>query len=271
MWWTPARLLPGMAVAITGASSGIGAALAEQLHRAGARVAVCARRRDRLDALAQRLPGLVTVVADVAVEADCQRFIKETVDAFGRIDTLVCNAGYSLIRDIAETSRAERDAILAANLHGTADCLAAAVPVMMAQDPLRGWRGQIVIVSSVLARRAVPGIGNYCATKSAQLSLAESARVELAPARIAVTSVHPVTTRTELFDVAEQHSGRPSEATAKRFAAQSAEHVADCIITGIRRPRPEVWPAAWGRWVGILAALWPALIDRAVTRKSATK
>ena len=269
MWWPPARLLPGMAVAITGASSGIGAALAEQLHHAGARVAVCARRRDRLDALAQRLPGLVTVAADVAVEADCQRFIRETVNAFGRIDTLVCNAGYSLIRDIAETSRAEREAILAANLHGTADCLAAAVPVMMAQDPLRGWRGQIVIVSSVLARRAVPGIGNYCATKSAQLSVAESARVELAPARIAVTSVHPVTTSTELFDVAAQHSGRSSEATAKRFTAQSAEHVAACIVAGICRPRPEVWPAAWGRWVGVLAALWPALIDRAVTRKSA--
>jgi short-subunit dehydrogenase len=254
-----------MSVAITGASSGIGAALAEQLHGAGARVAVCARRRDRLAALAHRLPGLLPIAADVAVEADCQRFIRETVAAFGRIDTLVCNAGYSLIRDIAETSRAEREAIFAANLHGTADCLAAAVPVMLAQEPRHRWRGQIVIVSSVLARRAMPAIGNYCATKSAQLSVAESARVELAPARIAVTSVHPVTTRTGLFAAAEQRSGRTS---ARRFTGQSADTVAACILAGIRRPRPEVWPAAWGRWVGIMSALWPAGIDRLVTPAS---
>ncbi len=260
------RTISGMAVAITGATSGIGLALAEQLHAAGARVAVCGRRADRLEALRQRLPGLVTMTADVAHEDECQRFVAEAHAAFGRLDTLVCNAGVGLLKPTAETTRADWEAILAANLHGTADCLRAATPVMRAQAPVEGWRGQVVIVSSVLARRSAPDVAAYSASKAAQLSLAESARVELAAERIAVTSVHPCGTRSEFFTATEARSGHRFASGHRDLPQQSPDDVARAIIAAIARPRPEVWPAWWGRWLAIAAVLWPSLADRTMAK-----
>ena len=252
------RQVQGMSITITGASAGIGAALARELHQRGARLTLAARRMERLAMLCQELPGSLPMGADVGDPLQCARLIA----ASPALDTLICNAGYGLARPLAETSDEEWLAILRTNLLGTTACIRAAVPRLRA-NPLRdGWRGQIVIVSSALARRAKPDAGAYCATKAAQLSVAEALRVELAAERIAVTSIHPIRTATE-FEPATLGDRSRARGVGPE---QSAAHVARRIAAAIARPRAEVWPHPLSRIGLACAGLLPGLFDRAFAR-----
>src|SRR4051812_30085869 len=106
------RTLEGMVVIITGASAGIGKALAAALGARGAKLALTARRADRLDALNQTLGGGHLIIpADVADPAQCEAIVARTVAHFGRVDTLVCNAGYGILRPVAGTSAEEMRAM----------------------------------------------------------------------------------------------------------------------------------------------------------------
>ena len=252
------RQLQGMSITITGASAGIGAALARELYRRGARLTLAARRMDRLTVLCQELPGSLPVAADVGVSADCARLIA----ASPALDTVVCNAGYGLARPVAETSDEEWLDILRTNLLGTTACIRAAVPRLRANPMLDGWRGQILIVSSALARRAKPDAGAYCATKAAQLSVAEALRVELAAERIAVTSVHPIRTATDFVPATLGDRSRARGLGPE----QSAEHVARRIAAAIVRPRAELWPHPLSRIGLAFSGLVPGLFDRAFAR-----
>lgn len=257
------RKLDGMVVLITGASSGIGWALAEALHARGAKLALAARRLSRLQNLNRQLGDSHMVLqADVSREEDCQRLVAETVAHFGRLDTLVCNAGYGLARRVADTTHEELLQIFQTNVFGTTDCIAAAVPLMFKQEAHNGWRGQVVIVSSAAGRRGLPYFGAYSATKAAQLSLAEALRVELKPKGIAVTSVHPVGTSTEFFETAERLSGRRIPKPSAVEVRQSAQTVARRMLAAIQRPRPELWPHRPMRWAVNLGIMFPRVADR---------
>jgi len=256
------RNLSGMTVIITGASAGIGRALAQQLSAAGANLALAARREDRLNQLNGQLGGRHLVVAtDVSDPAQCGRLIGRTGDHFGRIDTLVCNAGYGLPRPVAQMGREEFDAIFRTNLFGTIDCIREAVLIMSRQGLRDGYRGQIVIVSSAAARRGLPWFGAYSATKAAQLSIAEALRVELRPLKIAVTSIHPIGTDTDFFTTAHQLSGATIPPRSAGEAHQSAGTGARAIVQGIRRPKPEVWPMGIVRILVAFGILMPRLTD----------
>jgi short-subunit dehydrogenase len=263
-----ARRIEEMVVVITGASAGIGRALARRLAARGARLALAARRINRLEQLNASLGGgHVCVRADVSNPHDCEALVARAVERFGRLDTLVCNAGYGFIRPVSDTSAEAMREVFQTNVFGTADCVRAAVPRMLAQEPLDGWRGQVVVVSSAVARRGLPWFGAYSATKAAQLSLAEAMRVELRPQQIAVTSVHPVGTDTEFFRTAIRVSGRRPPRRNAIEIAQTPEQVADAIVRSIERPRPEVWPARPYRWLMSLATLMPRATDRIVSRR----
>jgi len=258
-----------MVVVITGASAGIGRALTEALSAQGANLALAARRVDRLGEINQTLGGQHLIVpTDVSVTAQCEDLIEQTVGRFGRIDTLVCNAGYGFHAPVAQTSRQQFEQIFATNVLGTTECIRAAVPRMLAQEARDGWRGQIMIVSSAVARRGLPFFGAYCATKAAQLSLAESMRVELWPQRIAVTSVHPIGTDTEFGDVSAQKSGGNRPGRIPGEVRQSSATVAKKMIKAISRPRPEVWPFAPARWGISIATLIPGMVDRVMRRRA---
>ena len=263
------RTLDGMVVVITGASAGIGKALAELLHARGAKLTLAARRLDRIAALNQELGGgHLALQTDVADRAQCEALVRQTVERFGRLDTLVCNAGYGILRRVAETTPDEMQRLFQTNVFGTADCVRPAVPVMRGQEPRAGWRGQVVIVSSVVARRGIPYYGAYSATKAAQLSLAEAMRVELRDDRIAVTSVHPVGTDTE-FGVAARAAGN-TNLSIRRFngeVRQSAELVAKRMAAAIERPRPEVWPFRPSRWAVTVGTLIPGAVDRMMAKR----
>jgi NAD(P)-dependent dehydrogenase (short-subunit alcohol dehydrogenase family) len=163
---------------------------------------------DRLDELNRALGGgHFCIAADVSRIDDCRSLVEQAIARHGRIDTLVCNAGYGIYKWISRTTPQDTRDIFATNVLGTTDCIHFALPHMMRQEQRDGWRGQIMIVSSVVGRRGMPFIGMYSATKAAQFALSDALRVELRPQRIAVTSVHPTQTATEFGKVASTWPG----------------------------------------------------------------
>jgi len=185
------------------------------------------------------------------------------VQHYGRIDTLVCNAGYGIYQSVAETSPQQMRDIFATNFFGTTDCIHFAVPIMLRQSLRDGYRAQVMIVSSSVARRGIVFMGAYCATKAAQLSIAEALRVELMPHRIAVTSVHPIQTGTEFGRVAEAagHIRMPGSPVR-----QPVQLVAQRMMRAIERPVAELWPFAASRWAFGLGTLLPGLVDRMILK-----
>jgi short-subunit dehydrogenase len=259
------RQLAEMVVIITGASSGIGRELAIRLSNLRARLTLAARRMDRLEALNSQLGGKHQIVqADVSNPAHCANLISACMARYGRVDTVVCNAGYGISKSVTDTSADEMAKIFQTNLFGTTDVIRAAIPIMLNQSERDGFRGQIIIVSSAVARRGIPYFGAYSATKAAQLSIAESLRVELKPSSIAVTSVHPVGTETEFFDLAGKYGDAKVPPPVKGEIRQTAATVARKMTAAIERPCPEVWPLRAARFGISMATLVPGLVDRAL-------
>jgi short-subunit dehydrogenase len=251
-----------MVTVITGASSGIGRALAMDLAGRGGRLVLAARRLDRLEELARDLGGEhCCVAADVSRPDDCRRIIAMAIEKFGRLDTIVCNAGYGFARPFDAMSEEDIRHIFDTNLFGTIECCRRAVLAMKNQEPRNGFRGQLMIVSSACARRGLPYFSTYAATKAAQLSLAEGLRIELKPFAIAVTSVHPVRCQTEFFSTANDLSGMDPAALAEG-SKQSPSAVAASMVRAIEKPRGEVWPKALSRLSLSIAVAIPAAVDR---------
>ncbi len=256
-----------MVVAITGASAGIGKELAIQLAGRGARLSLAARRIEKLEELKQQLGQKHLILqADVSQRVDCQRFIAQTTDTFARLDTLVCNAGYGELRRLIDTTPEQIQAIFQTNLFGTVDCIRAAVPLMLKQEPREGYRGQVMIVASAGAKRGLPYFGPYAATKAAQFSLSEALRVEMRGKGIAVTSVLPIGTRTEFFDVAQARSGKRLPTRVKCDVMQEASTVAARMIKGIEKPRPEIWPFPLVKYLIAIGSLMPRVADTVMGR-----
>ncbi len=256
------RQIEDMVVIITGASSGIGRALAVALTRKRAKLVLAARREDKLAELNFALGGRhLCIGCDVSRPDQCERLIAASVSRFGRIDTLVCNAGYGMVRTVVETSPEEMRAMFATNVFGTIDCIRAAAPVMEKQSIVDGVRGQMMIVSSAAARRGLPYFGSYSATKSAQMGFAEALRVELKPQKITVTSVHPVGTKTNFVAESEgQGNASLPPDTSMRFT-QTAEQVALRMARAIASPVPELWPMDAAKWALGIGSMVPSFMD----------
>jgi short-subunit dehydrogenase len=236
------RDLTGRVIAITGASSGIGAATAAACAEAGMDVAISARREDRLGETAARVEQLgrkaVVVPGDVDRDQDVRRLIDRTVSELGRLDAVFANAGYGLYGSIADATDDRAHAIFETNFFGTLRTVRAAAAVMRQRG-----EGHILICSSAVSEIGLPMYGLYCATKAAQDSIASAMRAELAHEGIYVSSVHPVGTRTDFYDTARDRSGTPEpQFNTPSSLVQSADKVAKAIVRCLRRPKPEVWP-----------------------------
>jgi short-subunit dehydrogenase len=243
---------------ITGASSGIGRASAITLARAGMRVVLGARRTDRLQEAVEiiREAGGEArwLRADVTRVEEVTQLIREATTAYGRLDLLVANAGVGYFGRLDTMPLPEVRRLLEINLLGTIHGIQAAVPVMRSQGS-----GHLILVSSIVGKRASPGNGVYAATKFAQIALAESLRLELADAGIRVSVVCPVSTTTEFFEQAGARSPLRFNPTGPLY---SAEQVAAVILQVARRPRPEVMVYPPARLMVILNAISPRLVDR---------
>jgi NADP-dependent 3-hydroxy acid dehydrogenase YdfG len=259
--------LRGAVVAITGASAGIGWASALAFARQGARVALCARRLDRLEALERELRdlGAETLVqaVDVADAGQVRGFIDATLERFGRLDVLVNNAGYGVRASVEATPVDQARRLMEVNYLGTLHGCQAALPAMRRQG-----RGVIINVSSIVGHRALAGGGAYAATKAAQISLTEALRGELLGSGIAACSVHPIGTATEFGEVAARASA-PGAGGGPVGPQQTADDVARAIVRCARRPRPEVYPHRLSRLLVVANAAWPALLDRVFARAAA--
>jgi short-subunit dehydrogenase len=250
-------------VAITGASAGIGRATAVRVARDGAAVAICARRADRLQQVADQIRAAggdaLPIVADVTREADMDQFVAATVDRFARLDVLVCNAGFGIAGAIDDIAPAQMQRLIDVNFTGTFLAARAALRVFRRQAA-----GHLIIVSSIVGKRGVPYMGAYSATKFAQVGLAECLRAEVAGSGIHVSVVYPVSTETEFFDVMSHETG--VAVTRAAGPRQSVETVADAIARAIARPTPEVYPHFNSRFLVIVNALAPGFTDRIVQR-----
>ena len=250
-------------VAITGASAGIGRATAVRLARDGAAVVLCARRADRLDEVAAEVTAAggqaQVMMADVTRAADMDAFVTLAVERFGRLDVMICNAGFGIAGAIDEVSPEQMQTLMDVNDFGTDHAARAAMRAFRRQES-----GHIIMVSSIVGKRGVPYMGAYAATKFAQVGLAECMRAELAGSAIHVSVVFPVSTDTEFFDVMSRETGTPvSRASGPR---QPVESVANAIARAIERPVPEVYPYPKSRGLVWLNALAPGVCDRFVKK-----
>lgn len=213
---------------VTGASSGIGRATARELLGAGARVVLGARRRDRLEAIEADFPGRVAVVGmDVRSPDDCRRLIAAAVDAFGRLDTLVANAGIGMYGGILDHTDEALTTMLDTNVAGTIWPIRAALPHM-----LESGRGDIVIVASVAGFRGGADEAVYAATKFAQVGLAGALDREVREKGIRVTTIGPAGTATEFAIGAGRTHDMPALQTYLR-----PEDIAFAIRTVLEQPR----------------------------------
>ncbi|HEY7020998.1 MAG TPA: SDR family oxidoreductase [Ktedonobacterales bacterium] len=174
---------------VTGASSGIGEAVAVALAQRGARVALAARREERLATLSERLAetGEVTVIpCDVRQPEDVQRLIATTLERWGKIDILVANAGFGYRSPIAEGDIAVWKDMLDTNVYGLLLTLRYAVPSMLERGA-----GHVVVTSSVAGRVVTPSGGAYCGSKFAATAIAEALRMEVASKGVRVTTIEP--------------------------------------------------------------------------------
>jgi NADP-dependent 3-hydroxy acid dehydrogenase YdfG len=235
------KRLEGTVALVTGASSGIGEATALVLAEEGAAVALVARRRDRLEALAERIGGAGTALvieADVTDPAQAQGAVTAAVAGLGRLDTLVNNAGVMLLGPIVDAPLEEWQRMVNLNLLGLLYCTHAALPHLLAaaeREPRSV--ADVVNVSSVAGRVARLNSGVYNATKHGVGAFSESLRQEVTTRHVRVSLIEPGAVSTELAG-----HNRPEilEQIGKRFGnieRLHAEDIADAILYVVTRPR----------------------------------
>lgn len=253
--------LTGKPIAITGASSGIGRATALACARVGMPVALGARRLDRLEGVAEEIRGAggkaIARATDVNDPASCRALIEATVSEFGSIYAVFANAGYGFEGAMHELDDGELRGIFETNFWGTINTCRPALEHFM-----KAGRGHVLICSSCIAKIGIPYYGPYCATKAAQNLIGRAMRHELAPLGVHVSTVHPVGTRTEFFDVSSQRTRGPSalDQGSGRFM-QPPERVANAIVACLRRPKTEVWTSWTTRWAFGLMNAFPRIAD----------
>lgn len=263
--------LHGLPIAITGASSGIGAATALACARAGMPVALAARRMDRLEDLVRDITALggraVAVACDVTNPEDCAALVDRTVAEFGSIYSVFANAGYGIEGRAHEITDKDWRAIFETNFYGTLWTIRPALKHMLASK-----RGHVLICTSCVAKSGVPYLAAYTATKAAQDHVGRAMRLELEGTGVHVSTVHPIGTVTEFSQVVREKSGNTRFAETPKGLKQTAEHVASTIVRGLARGGPgEIWPSLAARLVFGAGTTFPGLADFILRRHLAKK
>lgn len=255
-----------MRVVVTGASSGIGYQLALQLVRAGAKVLVTARRKERLEQLIAEslvgadhrigridaLPGDLTDPSHRAAIADwCNR-------EWGGIDTLVNNAGAGAIGPFADASADRLRRVMEIDFFAPVELTRICLPLL-----LQGVQPAVLNIGSVLGHRAVPDKSEYCAAKFAMRGWSESIRVELAPLHVEVLMVSPSTTKSEFFDSLVDTN---PETKSRSLGSMSPERVAQLAIRALVKSKRDMILSFGGNLLVWLGRFFPRLTDFILTR-----
>ncbi len=258
------RQIDGSRAIVTGASSGIGKAIALELCRQGASVVITARREERLAEVmkeAEALEGkLVSVAGDISEAGVRARVLQCAVDQFGGLDFLINNAGVGTLGRFENATAERLRQVMEVNFFALVEMTRIALPQLK-----QGRQPMIVNVSSILGRRAVPHNSEYCASKFAVHGFSEAIRTELSAEGVDVLVVSPGTTETEFFD---QVLDRTSEPGWPEHRPVTAAHVARRTVGAMRAGRREIVPYFWGKLLCGMNRVSPRLVDR-VMRKYA--
>jgi short-subunit dehydrogenase len=253
-------------IVITGASSGIGRALAAELAPQKPRLVLAARDAERLEQTAERCRRLgaeaLVVPTDVTVEGECRTLMDRAATEFGAIDVLVNNAGaamWSRFDELPDIDIIEQ--VMRVNFLGSVACTHAALP------HLKRSRGLIVAMASISGLIGVPLLSGYSASKHAVIGFFESLRIELASSGIGVTIIAPDFVQSEILERALDAGGKPLDASPlDQTKLLTAEKCAKKIVRGMQHRKRLVLTSersAWARWGQLLA---PKLVDRISAR-----
>ena len=252
-------------VLVTGASRGIGRAIALQLAREGALLALAARGKERLEGTAAqcRLEGaqVLALVADVSDQEECRTLVERTLEGYGRLEMLVNNAGFGVQAGLAELPDPRSIAqVLAVNFLGAAACTFYALP------HLKLSRGRVVAVSSLNTLLPAAEGASYVASKTAMNGFFDSLRLELHGTGVSVTVVNPGLVRSDFHESMLDASGFPYGARGRAMYGQrtmTAEAAAAIILRAAAQRQREVrfWPGTLLAWLRLLA---PGLLDRII-------
>ena len=228
--------IKGKVAVITGASSGIGYATALALSKAGAKVAIGARRTDKLEQLENEIKKnggeVLSHKLDVTKKDDCNAFVDQAIKKWGTVDILVNNAGLMPLSFVKNLKVGEWEQMIDVNIKGVLFCTAAAIPHMKEKKS-----GHIVNISSVAGRIVFPSGSVYCATKHAVTAFSEGLRQELsARSNIRVTCIEPGAVETELLNTITDESLQSFLDAAKKMQALKATDIADAILFAVQSP-----------------------------------
>ncbi|SDA82150.1 SDR family oxidoreductase [Sinorhizobium sp. NFACC03] len=227
----------GKVALVTGASSGIGAATALALARAGVKVGIAARRADRLEELKAEITEkggeALVIEMDVVDPASVEAGVKKLIDAYGTIDILFNNAGLMPLSDIDQFKTAEWLRMVDVNVKGLLNTTAAVLPQMIKQNS-----GHIFNTSSIAGRKVFKGLSVYCATKHAVTAFSDGLRMEVGQKHnIRVTCIQPGAVATELYDqITDPGYRQQMDDLAKQMTFLQSADVADTIVFAAQAP-----------------------------------
>ena len=254
------RDLRGKRIILTGASSGIGLALARALAQEGARLILAARSEDKLHELARSLPGEALVVAtDVTKDDDRQRLVDRARDSFGGLDVLINNAGVCSWAHFVESSEEVLRTIMEVNFFGPADLIRRAIPLLTP-----GQRPAVVNVASMCGRRGMPSFPEYSASKFALCGLTEALRGELARFGIDVLLIVPGLTQS---DLARHYLLTKGRADIDHAKGMDPAYVAGRIVRSLKKNKTETVLGGEARWILRCNKFFPRLTDWLIARK----
>jgi len=221
---------------VTGASSGIGYATALTLSKSGAKVAIGARRTDKLLELENKIRQnggeVFSQKLDVTKKSDCDSFVDATIKKWGEVDILVNNAGLMPLSFVKNLKIDEWDQMIDVNIKGVLYCTAAVIPHMYAKKS-----GHIINISSVAGRIVFPSGSVYCATKHAVTAFSEGLRQEFSTrSNIRVTCIEPGVVSTELTNTITDESLQSFVETSKKMNSLKAEDIANAILFAVEAP-----------------------------------
>ncbi len=240
-----------MAVLITGASSGIGAALAREYDKRGARVALLARRKSKLEGVANGLRDAHAIECDVCDEASVQRAVRQALSVFGELDVVVANAGISVLGSVEEVSIDEYRRQFETNVFGVLRTVKATL------SSLKRTSGRIGIVGSVSGFLSLPGTSAYAMSKFALRALSEALGAELSTAGVSVTHIAPGFVESEI----RMHEGRDP---IPPFLVMSNDRAAHEIASAIQRRAPEAVITSHGKAAMFVATRFPRTVHSIV-------
>lgn len=256
------RDLNGRRAIVTGASSGIGRALAIELARHGVHLVVVARREERLRELVERIAavgGNVEVVAGDITDPQTRRRALEAAESkLGGLDILVNNAGVGALGPFEDASVQRVRRVMEVNFFALVEMTRESLPLLK-----QGIRPMVVNVSSIVGHRGVPNRSEYSASKFAVQGFSEAIRAEFARLGVDVLVVSPGPTQTEFFD---SELERTTDAKWPKHKPVGADRVAQLMVRAIRAGRHEIIPYHWGRVLCWLNRLSPRLMDGIMTR-----